>query len=390
MNRFDELVERRGSHSMKWDDLDEWFSSNEVLPMWVADMDFKCPDEVIEALKKRVEHGVFGYPGDIGKYYESVIKWFDNKQGWNVEAECICTTEGVVTAINMLIQALSEEGDRVLIQTPVYPPFYKAVSNNNRVLVENKLVYKSGRYEIDFESLDKNLEGVKIFLMCSPHNPVGRVWSKEELNKIVELTKKHDVLIISDEIHGDLVFKDVDFISMGQLKDIENRVAICTAPSKAFNIAGLQVSNIILKNDHMRKKYKDIQEKSGIHSKPNVLGLVATMAAYNHGELWLNEVMDYVEDNFKYLDEFLQVNIPSIKLIKPEGTYLAWLDCTELGIFGQELSDFFIKKCKVGVVPGYSFGNEGSNFIRLNIGCSRVILEEALKRIKSAVIGYKI
>lgn len=385
MNRFDELVERRGSYSMKWDDLEEWFNSKEVLPMWVADMDFKCPSEVIKAVKQRVEHGVFGYPGNIGNYYESVINWFGNRQGWDVQTEWICTTEGVVTAINMLIQALSEEGDKVLIQTPVYPPFYKAVDNNNRILVENKLVYTAGRYEIDFESLDKDLEGVKIFLMCSPHNPVGRVWTKDELNKIVELTKKHDVLIISDEIHGDLVFNGVDFISMGQINDIENRVAICTAPSKTFNIAGLQVSNIIVKNVELRNRYKDIQEKCGIQTKPNVLGLVATMAAYNHGEQWLNEVMDYVEGNFKYLDEFLQANIPSIKLVKSEATYLAWLDCTELGIAGEELSDFFIKNCKVGVVPGYSFGTDGKNFIRLNIGCSRVILEEALKRIKSAV-----
>ena len=372
---------------MKWDDLDEWFSSTEILPMWVADMDFKCPDEVIEALKTRVEHGVLGYPGSIGTYYEAVINWFDKKQGWHIERDWICTTEGVVTAINMLIQALSKEGDKVLIQTPVYPPFYKAVDNNNRVLVENKLVYKDGRYEIDFDALDKQLEGVKIFLFCSPHNPVGRVWTKEELVKIAELTKKHDVLVISDEIHGDLVFNGVEFTSMGQLEDMHHRTAVCTAPSKAFNIAGLQVSNTIISNAELRTKYKEIQEKSGVHTKPNVLGLVATIAAYNHGEQWLNEVMEYVEGNFRYLDEYLKANIPTIKLIKPEGTYLAWLDCTELGLAGEELSDFFIKKCKVGIVPGYSFGKDGGSFIRLNLGCSILLLEEALKRIKSGTEG---
>ena len=387
MYRFDELIERKGSHCMKWDDLDEWFSSTEILPMWVADMDFKCPDEVIEALKTRVEHGVLGYPGSIGTYYEAVINWFDKKQGWHIERDWICTTEGVVTAINMLIQALSKEGDKVLIQTPVYPPFYKAVDNNNRVLVENKLVYKDGRYEIDFDALDKQLEGVKIFLFCSPHNPVGRVWTKEELVKIAELTKKHDVLVISDEIHGDLVFNGVEFTSMGQLEDMHHRTAVCTAPSKAFNIAGLQVSNTIISNAELRTKYKEIQEKSGVHTKPNVLGLVATIAAYNHGEQWLNEVMEYVEGNFRYLDEYLKANIPTIKLIKPEGTYLAWLDCTELGLAGEELSDFFIKKCKVGIVPGYSFGKDGGSFIRLNLGCSILLLEEALKRIKSGTEG---
>ncbi|QNO16057.1 pyridoxal phosphate-dependent aminotransferase [Alkalicella caledoniensis] len=385
MYSFDKIESRSKTHSMKWDDLEQWFNCSDVIPMWVADMDFKSPNEVIEAVKARVEHGIFGYAGDIKPYNEAVINWFSNKYGWNINEEWICMTEGIVSAIHMLIQGLSEEGDKVLIQSPVYPPFYRAIKNNNRVLVENQLIYKNGRYEMDFDELDRQLVGVKIFILCSPHNPVGRVWSKEELSRVVELAKKHNTLIISDEIHGDLAFKDKAFTPMGVMEGCQDRLIVCTAPSKSFNIAGLHASNIIISNQRLRETFRGILEKNGSSTKPNVLGVVALIAAYNHGEKWLEEVINYIEGNFRYLDEFLKERIPKLKLVEADGTYLAWVDCSQLGIRSIELSNFFIEKCKVGMNPGYSFGTGGERFIRLNLGCSRELLKRALEQIEAGV-----
>lgn len=385
MYNFDKIENRLKTHSMKWDDLEIWFNCTDVIPMWVADMDFRSPDEVIEAVKARVEHGIFGYAGDVTPYYEAVINWFEKRHGWRIEEEWICMTEGIVSAIHMLIQAFSEEGDKVLIQSPVYPPFYKAIQNNNRVLVENNLVFKDGRYEMDFEALDRQLENCKIFILCSPHNPVGRVWTEEELTKVAELANKHNVVVISDEIHGDLIFKDYDFTPMGLVKQCQDRLIVCTAPSKTFNIAGLHASNIIIKNEELRERFRRILEKNGVSTKPNVLGVVGLVAAYNHGENWLREVMDYIEGNFSFLDEFLKERIPELKLTKGEGTYLAWIDCSGLGLRSIQLSDFFIRQCKVGINPGYAFGTGGERFIRLNLGCSRQLLTKVLEQIETAV-----
>ncbi len=388
MYDFHKVHNRRDTHSLKWDDLEEWFNCTDVIPMWVADMDFRSPDEVIEAVKNRVEHGIFGYAGNIRPFEDAVINWFSRRYGWNIGREWICMTEGIVSSLHMLVQGLTDEGDKVLIQTPVYPPFYKAIKNNKRVVVENQLANNDGYYEMDFDLLDKQLEDVKLFILCSPHNPVGRVWTKEELIKVAELAIKHNVTLISDEIHGDLVFKDYNFTPMGVIDEISDRLVVCTAPSKSFNIAGLHTSNIIIKNNSIRDKFKGVLDQNGVSTKPNVLGVVALMAAYNHGERWLTEVLEYIQDNFKYLDEYFNEKIPELELTKGEGTYLAWVNCSGLGLRSIELQDFFYRKCKVGMTPGYSFGTGGEQFVRLNLGCSREILKKALEQIETAVIEH--
>ncbi|ERI89495.1 putative hemolysin [Clostridiales bacterium oral taxon 876 str. F0540] len=379
---FDRIIERKNTKSVKWD-----LKKKDIIPMWVADMDFEVPEEVVQAIKSRAEHKIYGYTAPGNEYYDAIINWFKRRHNFSVKKDWINYCPGVVPAVNMLIRAFTKPGDKVIIQVPVYYPFFTAVKNNGCEVVENPLKLNEGKYEIDFEDLGKKLadEKVKALVLCSPHNPVGRVWTREELVRIGELCIKNNVLVISDEIHCDLVHKEYKHIPFASInEDFAQISAICTAPSKTFNLAGLQTSSIIIANNELRKKFYDVLDSNGIWA-PNIFGIEALEAAYNYGEQWLEDVIDYLTGNLEFLSKYINNNIPKLKIIKPQGTYLVWIDCRELGFDSKKLHQFFLETAGVWFDEGYIFGTGGEGFERINIACSRGLLEEALKRIEKAV-----
>lgn len=386
MYNFDEIVERRGTNCEKWDGLKELYGRDDLLPLWVADMDFSAPPAISSALEKRGEHNIYGYTYCGDEYYEAVIGWMSRRHNWDIKKEWIVFTPGVVPALSLAIKAFTKPGDKVIIQSPVYHPFYDVIGNNGRHIVNNPLIYKDGKYTMDYEDLEEKIDSrTRILLLCNPHNPVGRVWTKEELNKLGEICLKNDIIIISDEIHFDIVYKDYNHTVMANISpEIRENCIVCTAPSKTFNIAGLQMSNIIIPNDKLRNRYKTEFENSRI-SGPNIFGIEALIAAYNNSEDWLDKLLVYLEGNRDYLINFVKERIPQIKVIKPEGTYLAWVDCSGLNMDPAELRDFFVNKCRLALNAGEMFGKEGQTFQRFNIGCPQAILGEALIRIEAGV-----
>lgn len=385
--RFDTIIERRNTASWKWDKMEKVFGTTDLLPMWIADMDFAAPPEVVAAVKRKAEHGIYGYATFPHSFYSSVIGWMKRRHDWQIEEEWISVTPGVVPAISIAVQAFTEPGDGIIIQPPVYPPFFRCVKANKRQLVENPLIYEDGRYVIDFDDLERKLDpAVKMLILCSPHNPVGRVWSEAELTRLAELCLKHNVLILSDEIHGDLVFKGhrhIPFATLGS--DLAANTVTFTAPSKTFNLAGLYTSATIISNPKLREKFNALLEVLSV-GEGNVFGIAACEAAYNYGEPWLEELLPYLAANADYIEQFINSNIPQVKMTKPECTYLAWLDFKELGMTGPELRNFLIHKAKIGLNDGITFGKkEGAGFARLNFGCPRPLLEEGLKRLERAI-----
>ncbi|MEW4285591.1 MalY/PatB family protein [Priestia koreensis] len=383
---FDESINRFNTQSTKWDNIQTVFGSDDLLPMWVADMDFKAPQEVIDAVSNRVEHGIFGYTHPNDHTHKAIQRWMSARHGWDIEPSWLTYSPGVVFAISMAVQAFTNEQDKVLIQTPVYPPFFNMVKLNNRTLIENPLLLSQGRYEMDFDDLEAKLSnGVKMMILCSPHNPIGRVWTKEELTKVAELCQRYDVLILSDEIHSDIIFGDHVHTPIASLSDeISDRTITCMAPSKTFNLAGFQASSIIISNTELRQKYTEMQHKQGFFSL-NALGITAIEAAYTHGEPWLKSLLNYLEQNVSEVESFIHKELPSLSVIKAEGTYLLWIDCRSLNLTDEDLQKLFVQKGKVGVEPGGKYGEEGRGFIRLNIGCPRSTLMEGLNRIKIAL-----
>lgn len=382
---FDEFVDRRNTNCIKWDTLEDTYNSKDILPMWIADMDFKASDEIINALKERVEHGVLGYNFISDSTYESIINWAKKRYNWDIKKEWILFTPGVVAGFNLGLRILTEEKDEVVIQPPIYPPFFRVIDNNKRTLVTNPLIIENGKHTIDFDDLEKKLKTAKVLMLCSPHNPVGRVWNKEELTKLADLCLKNNVFVISDEIHCDLIFKGYKHINIASLsKDMEANTITLIAPSKTFNLAGLFTSVVIIPNEEIRKKYENEILNLEI-GHVSVFGAVGLEAAYTHGEEWLEEALVYIEGNVDYTLDYIEKNIPKIKVIRPEGTFLLWLDFRELGLNQEELNKLMIEKGKVLLNDGSSFGKEGEGFLRLNIGCPRSTLEEALKRIENAV-----
>ena len=382
---FDEVVDRRNTNCMKWDTLDATYDSKDILPMWIADMDFKSSDEIINKLKERVDHGVFGYNYIPDSTYESIISWAKTRYNWDIKKEWILFMPGVVAGFNLGIRILTEENDGVIIQPPVYPPFYRVIQNSERTLVTNPLIVENGKYTIDFDDLEKKLKTAKVLLLCSPHNPVGRVWSKEELEKIVKLCVENDVFVISDEIHCDLILKGHKHINIASLsKDMEENTITLIAPSKTFNISGLFTSVVIIPNEEIREKYENEILNLEI-GHVSIFGVEGLEAAYRYGKDWLEEALVYIEGNIDYALAYIEKNIPKIKVLRPEGTFLLWLDCRELGLSQEELNKLMIEKGKVLLNDGSTFGKEGEGFLRLNIGCSRSLVEAALKRIEYAV-----
>ncbi len=388
---FDRIIDRSQTNSVKWNKffLKEKFGSDDVLPLWVADMDFQCPQPIIDALKKRVDEEIFGYCWHkTPTYLDAVSNWMKSRHGWKIENDWIILSPGIVPAIYMLIQTFTNVGEKVIIQPPVYYPFFSAIENNGRILAMNQLNYENKKYSFDIDDFEKKAKDplTKMFILCSPHNPVGRVWTEKELKKLGEICLENDILIISDEIHHDLIlsgYKHTLFSTIS--KEFEKNTIMCTAPSKTFNIAGLKTSNIIIPDENLRESFFNTISKRNSAMSPNVFGITALIAAYNEGEEWLDQVLKYIEANFSFLKEFINENLPNIDYIEPEGTYLAWLDCNKLGMNEETLSMMILKKAKVALDDGKIFGPGGEGFERINVGCPQSILKECMIRIKDAI-----
>ena len=381
---FDILINRRGTNCVKWDTATE----EDVIPMWVADMDFKTAPCITEAIARRVSQGIFGYTIVPDSYYEAIIKWFDKRHGWNIGHDWIIYTSGVVPAISATIKALTSPGDKVLIQTPVYNCFFSSIRNNGCEIIENPLVYENNEYNIDFDDFEKKAadKDVKVFLLCNPHNPAGRVWKRQELERMNQICTSHGVKVISDEIHCELVMPGHEYTPFASVsEECLNNSVVLNSPSKAFNTAGLQIANIISNNKNVRKKINraiNINEICDV----NPFGVIALQAAYNDGGEWLDCLKAYLYDNYMTLCDFFKRNIPEIGITHLEGTYLVWADIRKTGITSDTLTSMLLKEGRVMVNSGTMYGEKaGEGFIRINIACPRSRMLEGLKRIAGVV-----
>lgn len=384
---FDKITDRRNTDSLKYDFAVERGRPADVLPLWVADMDFPAPDCVRNALAEAVAHNIYGYSDTKADYAEAVIGWFARRFSLELKAEWLVKTPGVVFALAMAVRALTEPGEGVLIQPPVYYPFFEVIRDNDRQVVESELVYENGHYRIDFEDFEEKIaaHNVRLFLLCSPHNPVGRVWTAEELARIGKICERYGVMVVSDEIHCDFAFEAHPHIPfLKACPGLAERTVLCTAPSKSFNLAGLQVSNIFIPGAAMRAKIKKEIGRSG-YSQLNKLGLIACKAAYTGGEAWLDALKGYLQENLSYLRTYLQEQLPQVKLVEPEGTYFAWLDFRALGLGKTELNDLIINQAKLWLDAGHIFGTNSIQFQRIVLACPRSTLAQALEQLKQAI-----
>ena len=383
---FDEVINRKGTSCLKYDFAVERGYPKDVLPFWVADMDFRTAPCVIEELQKRVAHGIFGYTDPGADYRAAVWNWMREQHGWTPAEGSLTITPGVVFALGMAVQSFTAPGDAVLIQQPVYYPFSRIILGNDRQLVNSPLVLKDGHYEIDFVDFEQKItqHRVKLFLLCNPHNPAGRVYTRAELQKMALICYQHGVTIVSDEIHSDFVRDGHTHTVLASIsKEIAQHVITCTAPSKTFNLAGLQISNIFIENEQLRKKFRATIDHAG-YSQPNALGLFAAQAAYEKGLPWLNELKAYLEANYQRTKSFLAKELPKVTLIEPEGTYLLWLDFRAYGLTAKELDDIIVHDAGLWLDSGHIFGKDGEGFERLNIACPWATLETGLKKLAAA------
>ena len=385
---FDKIIDRTNTDSLKYDFAIERGMPKGILPLWVADMDFQTSSYILDAIEERNNHGIFGYSDTKDDYFEAVSSWMDRRHGWKISKEWMITTPGVVFALAMAVRAFTNVGDAVLIQQPVYYPFSRVVKDNKRKLVVSDVVHRDdNRYYMDLEDVERKIveENVKMLMLCSPHNPVSRVWSKEELCALGDICLKHNVIIMSDEIHADFVYDDNKHYVLADLDERYADITItATAPSKTFNIAGLQVSNVFISNEDMRNRFEEEIAAAG-YSQINSLGIVACRAAYKHGEEWYQAMLKYVKANIDFVDEYLKANIPNLKMVKAEGTYLVWIDCRELGLSDKELDDLVVNKAGLWLDGGTMFGESGSGYQRINVACPRKTLENALDKLKVAI-----
>ncbi len=384
---FDTVIDRNHTNCLKYDFKTERGMEEDVLPLWVADMDFQTLPEIRSCLQEVVSHGIFGYSDGKEDYFAAVQGWYARHFGWEIKKEWLIKTPGVVYAIAAAVAAYTNEGDAVLIQQPVYYPFGQMIRENKRKLVNNPLQQRDGHYEIDFADFEQKIveHHVKLFLLCSPHNPVGRVFEEWELKKLGDICIRHHVIVLSDEIHSDFTYPGHThhvFASLGEV--YANQCVICTAPSKTFNLAGLQISNILIPNEKLRHAFESAVTRTG-YSQAGIMGLVATQAAYEHGDEWVAELKAYLYENLNFVREYLKENLPQIRLIEPEGTYLLWLDFGGLGLTEKELEELVVKKAKLWLDRGAVFGAEGRGFERINIACPRSTLKQALDQLKNAI-----
>lgn len=382
---FDQLIERKGSSCIKHDGMQKFLGADDALPMWVADMDFLTPSYITEALIKRASHGIFGYPLREESYYTSLASWLARRHQWIVDRDWITFSPAVVPALNMAVLAYTQPGDKIITQPPVYFPFFTAVTDHKRTLVYNNLIIQDGRLCMDFENLEALAkDGAKMLILSNPHNPGGSVWTKDELKRMAEICLKYNILILSDEIHCDLIYKPFKHIPVASLsKEISMLTITTVAPSKTFNLSGLSTASVIIENEHLRKKFNAQVDHLHINWG-NLFGNLASEEAYLHGDTYVDELMDYLAGNIKTLESFVAENLPKIKVIRPESTFLVWLDCREMDMSDEDLNKFFLHKAKVGLNPGVMFGPGGEGYMRMNIGCPRATLLQGLAQIKEA------
>ncbi len=386
MYNFDEIINRRGTNCGKWDAITAKGMDPDTIAMWVADMDFKVLPEITAAIKQRLDHEIYGYTSYDKDYKPAVCNWMKTRHNWDIEPEWITTTPGVVGALAIAVNAYTNEGDAIIIQKPVYYPFDRVIEMNNRKKIENPVIFKGDHYEIDFADFEQKIidNNVKMFILCNPYNPIGKVWTMDELKTIGDICKKHGVIVASDEIHNDFIYegyKHIPFYNVDEsYKDFS---IVCTAPSKTFNLAGMKTSNIIIANEEMRKKF-DEQKSKGGSGDANFLGQIACQAAYTYGAQWVDELVAYLKGNLDFMTEYFKVHLPEVNVIQPQGLYLVWVDFSKLGMNHEDLEKFMLEEAKVWLDEGYIFGTGGECFERFNIATPRAILEDALKRICDA------
>ncbi len=382
---YDEAPSREGTNAEKYALKKKLFGSDEVLPMWVADMDIKTPSFVMDAIGERIKHPVLGYEEAPESMYEAQIEWIKKRHGYTLKREWMFYSPSVVASINMAIKAFSEPGDKIIVQSPVYFPFFSSVTNNERHVLKNPLIEEDGYYQMDLEALEASIdEHCKLLLLCSPHNPVGRVWREEELRALGEICIRHDLIVLADEIHSDLIFKGHQHMPFGSIsKELEDRTIVCYGPGKTFNLAGLSISTVSIANESLRQQFQKVY-KATHFAEGTIFGHIGFESAYKKGAAWLDGLLEHLQGNIDYLDLCLKEYMPSIKMRKPEGTYLVWLDCRGLGLSYKDLKAFFFEEAKLGLSSGVSFGKEGDGFMRINLATPRATVEEAVSRLHEA------
>lgn len=382
---FDLPVNRENTNAVKFDGRQQYFGTTDIIPLWVADMDFAVPDCITHALHERISHPVFGYTLYPESLYQSIIDWFQRRHHWTIERDWILMAPGVVPSLFAAVQAFTHPGDGVIIQPPVYFPFFSAVTTNNRQLITNPLRELDGRFEIDFDHMEVCAQqGARLLILCTPHNPVGRVWSRDELEKVLQIARRYDLTILSDDIHCDLVYPGIQHTMLGRLAEPGDKIITAVAPNKTFNIPGLGLSALVIPDADQRKAIKHVFESLHV-SNTNPLSMVAFEAAYRYGDPWLDALMRYLEISRDFVADYIASYIPQISLTKPQATYLLWLDCRQLSMSDHLLRDFFINHAKLGLNPGSVFGEGGSGFMRMNIGAPKAIISRALDQLHAAL-----
>lgn len=382
---FDEVIDRNGNRAAKYDERMKKFGKADVIPLWIADMDFKTAQPIIDAMKQKAEEGIWGYTSRPDSYFQSICGWQKRRNGWDIDVSLMSWSLGVVPALSAIVKVFSGPGDSVMIQTPVYSEFYDVTEAWERTVLENRLVEKDGVWSIDFEDFEAKAKQAKIFLLCSPHNPLGIVWSREDLTRMAEICIANDVLLVSDEIHSDLVFHGKKHIPTAVLsEEIGKKVISCISGTKTFNLAGLQASATIFPDAEAKARFDRFWGNMDIH-RNNAFSSVAMETAFNEGEEWLEQLLEYLDGNFTFIKDYCEANIPKIKPTVPDATYLVWLDCRGLGMGNEELRRFMIEDAGLGLNEGYTFGRSLSGYMRLNAACPRSVLEKALRQLKEAV-----
>jgi len=387
---FDEPVAREGTNCIKYDLREDTFGEKDVIPMWVADMDFKTPDFIMSDLRKRLDHEICGYSYRPPEYFTSIINWINLRHNWPIEKDWICFSPGIVPALNLCTLAYTQPGDKIIVQPPVYFPFFSAVEAHGRKLVYNKLKEVDGKWEMDFESLLASIdEKTKMIIISNPHNPVGRVWSPNELLRLADICLANNILVLSDEIHSDLVLPGYKHTPFALLSEKIAAITITfIAPSKTFNLAGLSTSSVIISNPDLRKSFTRLVDNLHI-GNGNIFGTIASISAYTHGHQWLDSLLDYIDHNIDFVGDYCKKMIPEIIPVMPEATYMIWLDCRKFGMSGKELQSFFVKSAGIGMNEGSSFGPGGEGFMRMNVATTHQTVMKALEQIEKAVSGIR-
>jgi cystathionine beta-lyase len=385
---FDNVIDRKGTNSLKYDYAIERGKPADILPLWVADMDFRTSSFILDAIAAQAQHGIYGYSEPLDGYFEATREWMKNHHGWDVKRSWYLLTPGIVFALAHCVRAFTDKGDGVMIQQPVYYPFSEVITDNGRRIVDNTLIYDENTrtYHMDADDFEKKIvdENVKLVFICNPHNPVGRVWTRKELETVGDICHRHNVIVVSDEIHQDFVFKGHHEVFVNIKEEYQDNVITCTAPSKTFNIAGLQISNLFIPNARLKRRLRDEINASG-YSQLNAVGLVACEAAYRYGTEWYQAAYEYIKSNISFVKKYIGENLPQIHMIEPEGTYLAWLDFRDLKLSNEQLEDLIVNKARLWLDSGAIFGKAGEGFERINVACPRKTLERALGQLNSVI-----